>query len=344
MTGQYSALYNQEVQYQVAAQSVRSAQVGAPTASAVPRDKTKLVLIALGAGLLAGCGVALLRDLVGDRLTDPAEVVELTELPLLAELPRVRTRRKRTIPDAFRGRLGEAVRELRTALAVAPQRRPLQTLLVTSAGNGEGKSFTAANLSIAWALSGARTLLVSSDLRHPSIEVMLATGRASNGLAQQLSQTLFGGNGSSNPLDIRDGALDRLVMTTPLEHLAVLPAGDSAANPAELLGSNGMAELVERLREQFDIIIFDSPPVLAVADARLLSRYADGVLLVVASGQSRKGEVRRALHLLGASRANMVGFVLNRAPRSGLPSYRYTSGAIMVRRKQEADAKVTTVP
>ncbi|MGH9105249.1 MAG: polysaccharide biosynthesis tyrosine autokinase [Acidimicrobiales bacterium] len=327
VTAQYSSLYSQELQYRVAAQSIRLAQTGAPPVSTVPGGKAKVILIALGAGFLAGCGLGLARDLARDKLSDPSELPSLSELPLLAELPTARVRRKWPLTESFEGRLGEAARELRTAVALTFGRRALSTLLVTSAGNGEGKSFTAANLAIAFGLSGARTVLVSSDLRHPNVGHMLGAQPSSTGLAQWVSGQASHANGNVHLVDGNSDPLDALLRPTPIERLKVLPPGAISANPAEYLGSQGMADLVEELRRHFDMVIFDSPPVLAVTDALVLSRYAEGVLFVVASEQSSKRNVNRALGLLERSRANMLGVVLNRAARSGLRSYRYASYA-----------------
>lgn len=328
VSGQYSSLFAQEVQYQIAAQSVRTVQSGAPPVASVAGGKKRLVLIALGAGLIAGCGIALARDLLRDRLSDPAELPELAELPLLAELPTTHKGAHGLLLSSFQGRLGEASREMRTALAVVPRHHPLKTLLVTSAGNGEGKSFTAANLAVASALSGARTVLVCSDLRHPSIEAMFGAQPSLTGLPQQLTGQTTRSNGAGSSPGAWHGALDLITVSTPVERLTILPSGPLTANPAEVLGSQPMTELVGQLRESFDMVIFDSPPVLAVADALVLSHHADGVLLVVASGRSTKGQVRRALSLLERSHAHMVGFVLNRAAHSGLRSFRYPSSKL----------------
>ena len=325
VNGQISLLYSQQLQYKVAAESVRPAQTGTPPVSTVSAGKTKLVLIALGAGLLAGCGLGLARDLARDRLSDPSELPSLSELPVLAELPTARLRRKRPLVESFDGRLGEAVRELRTTITLASQRGPLNKLLVTSAANGEGKSFTAANLAIAWALSGARTVLVSSDLRHPSVTAMLGVPNSQVGLTKWLGERRQPANGDINLSEGDITAIEKALQATVIENLSVLPSGTVSANPAELLGSQGMANVVEQLCRHFDMVIFDSPPVLAVADALVLSRYADGVLFVVASEQSSKGNVQRALALLERSRANTLGVVLNRAARSGLRSYQYAN-------------------
>jgi polysaccharide biosynthesis transport protein len=305
LAAQYSALYSEQVQLELAAQAVRPAQTGTPSSAPVARGTETLLLVALGAGLLAGCGIALLRDLVRDELTDPAEVPELAELPLLGELPNVRLRRRQTLLDIFDGRLGEAARELRAGIALAPTRRPLKTFLVSSGSRGEGKSFVAANLAIANALNGARTVLVSSDLRHPTLERLLGSTVPAGGLV-----ALQGNGHGSAKEEIALDWIDVVSWPTALEGLSLVNVGPISANPVDLLSSKAMAELLGRLREEADVVILDSPPLLAVADAQVLSGYADAVLLVVATRRSSKGEVRQALRIFERNRAHMLGFVM----------------------------------
>jgi capsular exopolysaccharide synthesis family protein len=276
-----------------------------------------LLLIVFGAGLLAGCGIALLRDLVRDELTDPAEVPELAELPLLGELPSVRLRRRQTLFDVFDGRLGEAARELRAGIALAPTRRPLKTFLVSSSSRGEGKSFVAANLAVASALNGARTVLVSSDLRHPTLDRLLGSTVPAGGLV-----ALRGNGHGSAREEIALDWIDVVSWPTALEGLSLVNVGPISANPMDLLGSKAMAELVGRLREEADVVILDSPSLLAVADAQVLSAYADAVLLVVARGRSSKGEVRQALRIFERNRAHLLGFVMTGVAQRVPWSYR----------------------
>jgi succinoglycan biosynthesis transport protein ExoP len=338
VSGQYSALYGQQVQLQEAAQLVRPLG-GTPSVSTVSQGKVKIVGIALGAGLIAGAAIGLLRDLVEDRLSQPTEVTQLSKLPLLAELPYRRLPRKRAVTEAFGGRLGEAVRELRTGLALAPAGRPLKTLLVVSASTGEGKSFVAANLAVAWALTGARTIAVSTDLRHPALERLLGVraplGSGLPRLLEDWPADRWGSEASGVRLDRAAGASrpagavapeterDSFLVPTRVEGLSVLPAGALRANPAEVLSSSAMVDMMGWLRERADVIILDSPPLLAVTDALVLSGYADGVLLVVASGRSSKDNVRRVLRLLERSPSPVLGYVVNRSSRGGLGSYPY---------------------
>jgi capsular exopolysaccharide synthesis family protein len=321
VTDQYAALYNEQVQYQLAVAATKVAR-GGPSVSPVSSNKAEIVLIGLGVGLVAGCGVGLLRDVAQDRLSDPDELPELTEIALLAQLPKANIKRRSSVVSAFQGRVAEAARELRTTIALGRHRRPLQTLLVTSAAGKEGKSFTVSALGIAWAVSGAKTLLVSSDLRNPSLETMFGAPSGAPGLSQLLRPRPERSNGNG-ALSLSSASLVPLLVRTAVDGLFILPAGAPVSNPAELLGSQAMLDLVSVLKESFDVVIFDSPPALAVTDAVVLQQFVDEVVLVVASDRSAKANVRRAMQLLDRH-ANLCGFVLNFSPNSGLRSYRYT--------------------
>jgi capsular exopolysaccharide synthesis family protein len=328
LTGQYSAVYGQQVQLQLVAQSLHADQNGPPPVSPTGGGKKKLVSIALGVGLIAGCGLGLLRDLSRDRLTSVSELPELSRLPLLAEVPNHHLPRKRTLIDTFDGRFAEAVRELRTSVSLSPRGQPSRVLLVASAAADEGKSLVAASLAVACALSGARTVIVSSDLRHPSVDRLLGAEKTRGGLAALLrhppsDEVLV--EAAADDTKPSAAGLESYLQATSLQGLRVLPAGPYPPNPSELLVSAAMARLVSWLRTQADIVVLDSPPVLAVTDAVILSGYADAVLLVISSGRSSKASVRRTLDVLERAPAPLAGYVLNRATRPSLASYRYVS-------------------
>ena len=335
LTTQYSSLYGEQLQLQLAGQAVQVDQNGPPSVSSTGGGKKKLVSMALGVGLLAGFGLGLLRDLTQDRLTSASELPELSKLTLLAEIPEGRLRRKQTVISTFGSRLGEAVRELRTSVSLGPGGRPAKVLLVTSAATSEGKSFLASNLAVAYALAGARTVLVSSDLRHPVVERLVGlSGVRKDGLATLLTDLVLKAPHEDAQAGARQqttGALGSIsnagefLVPTQLHGLAVIPAGPLPPNPAELIASRGMPDLVEWLRAHNDVVILDSPPVLAVTDAVILSNYVDAVILVVASGRSSKSNVRRALGTLERGGAPVVGYVLNRVTRSTSVPYKYMS-------------------
>jgi Mrp family chromosome partitioning ATPase len=208
-------------------------------------------------------------------------------------------------------------------------------LLVTSAASGEGKSFLAANLAVAYAVGGARTVLVSSDLRHPAVDKLLGVGTDQNGgLAALLRDWPACSPPPGTETEARrqeaeansPGASPEVpLVATELDGLALVPAGPLPPNPADLVASRAMLGLVEWLRAHSDVVILDSPPVLAVTDSIVLSKYADATILVVASGRSSKSNVRNALAMLERVGAPIAGYVLNRATRSAHVHYRYVN-------------------
>jgi hypothetical protein len=172
-----SQAYSVQATYNNAAGNVTDPTKVTAVQAFINGKSKKVYEVALVAGLLAGLGIALAREQFDDKIRSAAEVSELGRVEVLAELPLSDLGHgSATIADKPFGELAEAVRELRTALRFLSVKRPIRTVLVTSAGAGEGKSFVAANLAAAWAISGIRTILVSSDLRRPSLEHLLKSG------------------------------------------------------------------------------------------------------------------------------------------------------------------------
>jgi capsular exopolysaccharide synthesis family protein len=201
-------------------------------------------------------------------------------------------------PQSF---MTEAYRVLRTNLHYANPDAPLHRLLVTSAGEGEGKSTTVANLGVCFAQSDRAVLVVDADLRRPTLASVLGLP-SSPGLSSYL-----GG----------DAMLDAVIHKTSVPNLSLLASGPTPPNPAELLGSRRMRELIEALGERFDMVLFDSPPILAVSDASVLAPAVDGVLLVVGSGTVPRVALRRAKQSIEAVQGRIVGAVLNRFDANG---------------------------
>lgn len=203
----------------------------------------------------------------------------------------------------------EAYRMVRTNLEFARSGRPNRTMLVTSALPGEGKSTTSTNLAITMAQTGRRVILVDADLRRPSLHRVFDLPNAT-GLS-----TLFV---MDNP------SLSGLLRPTPIETLQLLPSGPLPPNPVELMASDRMEQIITLLTADADIIIFDSPPLLSVADSVTLAARVDGVVLVVDAGRTRSGLLARAAELLHQAQAHVWGVVLNRVTaRSGEGYYYY---------------------
>lgn len=193
----------------------------------------------------------------------------------------------------------EAYRTLRTNLTFAALDRPIETLVVTSAAPGEGKSTTLANLAVTMAQGERRTILVDADLRRPSLHEIFAIPN-SRGLT-----TMF-----VEPETLQDPPLAE----TDVENLHLLPSGPLPPNPADLLGSRRMEEVIAALRARADIVLFDAPPVIAVTDAAVLGTKVDGVLLVVCAGRTRRDHAQRARELLERVHVRLIGAVLANAP------------------------------
>lgn len=173
--------------------------------------------------------------------------------------------------------------------------RDIKTLLFTSTSPGEGKSTLAANVAIVFAQAGKRVLLVDADMRKPTMHYTFAK-TLSPGLSQLLT---------------RRSVLERVIKNTGIKGLELVTCGTIPINPAELLGTRAMDDLITEMKSRYDIIIFDAPPILLVADAQILSSKSDGTILVVNSGKTEKKNVIRAIGLLQTSKANVLGTILN---------------------------------
>lgn len=338
-TGLLSNAYDEQQAYIGAANTV-AVTAKASAFEATPGGRSKrTVAVALLAGLLAGLGIALAREQFDDKLRSSSEVAEIGPVDVLAELPRSDLgSRSATIGDKPHGELAEAVRDLRTALRFLSVKRPIRTILVTSPRSGEGKSFVAANLAAAWAISGVKTILVSSDLRRPSLERVFKVEAARRGLSEAIIDAALSGHDRSpggwalaegdveddpgrSAEEMADADVDTLLVPTGVEGLSLLPSGPTPPNPAELLGSPEFGKLLVALRERAEVVVLDSPPILAVTDALVLTAQADGVLLVVAENRTSRSAAQRALRQLESGLAPVLGVVVNRSSRPDSERY-----------------------
>ncbi|MEA3376824.1 MAG: CpsD/CapB family tyrosine-protein kinase, partial [Chloroflexota bacterium] len=202
--------------------------------------------------------------------------------------------------------VAEGFRKLRTNLEFLAVDEALRTLMVTSPGPAEGKSMVSTNLAAAAAQAGRRVVLIEADLRNPRASEVIA--RSSKvGLTHALVE----------------GSVNGKLQGTEVEGLLFLGAGEKPPNPAELLGSARMGEVLDRLLESVDLIVIDSAPMLPVADSVALSRRVDGVLLVVDVGRTRASAAQQAAEGLRQAGAKVVGAVLNNVPTGGGGYYNY---------------------
>jgi capsular exopolysaccharide synthesis family protein len=197
---------------------------------------------------------------------------------------------------APRSPVSEAYRTLRTNLEFSSLDEPLKTLVVTSPGPEEGKSTTLANLAVTLAQAEKQVILVDCDLRRPS------------------QHEIFG---QSNDVGLTTMVVDEKVMSQPplletgVPGLLLLPSGPLPPNPSELVGSRRMQEIIAKLSERADMVLFDAPPIIAVTDAAVLASRVDGVLLVVKAGGTKRDHAQKAKALLEKVNAHLVGAVLN---------------------------------
>jgi len=292
--------------------SVELRVISGPTLAPEPVSPRKT--LNLGLGVLLGLGLAIAQAIVRQQLDSSfhgrEQLAQVTGVPTLGVLNDDRSARKTPIltPTTHHSRRAETFRQVRTNLRFVDAARPVEVLLVTSSLESEGKTTTAANLGVIFAESGRRVLLVDADLRKPKLERYLDL-EGSAGLVSVL---------------IGDAELDDVVQEWGANNLSVLASGPIPPNPSELLGSEAMEKLMLDARAKFDTIIIDSPPLLPVTDAAVTAAQADGVLLVVRHGSTRRDQVQQSLAALESVDARVLGTVLTMAPhsrRDALPSY-----------------------
>jgi polysaccharide biosynthesis transport protein len=291
---------------------VSSAQVPSSPSSPKPAEDA---LLGLAAGLMLGLGGAFLRDNLDDALTSQEAAERVGGAPVLAVVPMVSSWKRKDRPLVISmanptSPAAEAYRSLRTALQFARQERDLKTIVVTSPASQEGKTTTLANLGAVFAQARLRVVLVSCDLRKPRLGQFFGVDESIG-----LTSVILG-----------QQRLEDAVQAAPGDRgLCVLGAGPLPPNPAELLAAEATRKIFAGLRNAFDIVLIDTPPVLPVTDAVVLSQVSDATLLVVAAGQTRRGELQRSVERLEQVNASVVGLILNEVTRlrSGSYGYRY---------------------
>ncbi len=309
----------------------------------VPESPVSPVLpLNLAVGLILGIGLgggsALLWDALDTTIKSEEDVEAITSKPILAMLPKLDSgvlRGLETIGDspadtithtAPKSSFAEGIKTLRTNLTFMAPDDPPETLLITSPGPGEGKTITSLNTAIAMAQSGQDTLLVDSDLRRPRIHEALGLERETG-----WTSMLKG-----------DATLKQATQTTFENNLSALTCGPIPPDPSELLHSDRCRDLIGEMRNDYDRVIFDSPPLAAVSDALILSHSVDGVLLMVEFGKTRRETLERSLEQLHGIGAPLLGLVLNEISTDskgyGYSYYRYSYyGEEGERRRKEGD-------
>ena len=202
----------------------------------------------------------------------------------------------------------EQFNTIRTNIKFSNVDKDYKTLMVTSSNISEGKSTVSANIATTFAKQGLHTLLVDSDLRRPTINATFGIDNP---------------QGLSNYLSERNFDINSIIYKTSVKNLYVMPSGPIPPNPSELIGSKRMAELIKKLSDQLDLVIFDAPPVLSVTDAQIISTNVDGTILVVRANKTEKAAVKEAVRLIKQVGGHIIGTILNDVEVKGSGYYGY---------------------
>jgi polysaccharide biosynthesis transport protein len=307
----------------VQATTVAAAQV--PTEASSPNIPRNLG-VGLLLGLLLGVSVALLRHVLDTKIRNENDVRALTDSPILGVVAYDQEVSSHPVilRDQPQAAPSEAVRRLRTNLQFIDIGNRSKSIVISSSIPSEGKSTIAINLAVSLADAGARVILVDADLRRPSIAEYLGIEGAVG-----LTTVLIG------RAEVED-VVQRLGRTS----LDLLPAGQIPPNPSELLGSTAMADLLEQLSTSYDMVLLDSPPVLPVTDAVVLSNLAGGALVVVGVDRIHRPQLQQSLESLETAGAHLFGVVMNKIARREAAAYAYGSGYDSYAPKQQRSAPV----
>ena len=264
-------------------------------------NRPVIIFMSALAGLFLGVCFALLAEFMDDRVNAPEDARRLLGAPALGYIPRIDKEEQRLLSADRGGSLLESYRVLRSNVRFAAVGEPLNSMMVTSTTPGEGKSLTAANLAIAMALDGRKVILVDADLRRPTVHEKFGV-RNTPGLTNVLVGSM---------------SIDKALQDTDVENLQLMTSGPIPPNPAELLNSRAFEQVHEMLKERADLVIFDSPPCLSVADAQVLAANVDGLVYVVQLGSTKKSALKHGHELLKQAHAKILGVVYNKVQVDG---------------------------
>jgi len=304
LIAQLGALHQQLESLQATVASQAGGQVVQPAplpASPSSPQKVRNGILALFVGLALGTGVAFLRERLDDRLRGSEDLEASVQAPILAVVPMAPDWKDRKLSElvsiaAPKSSTSEAYRTLRTNLQFVEHSGDVRVICVTSGALGEGKTTTVANLGVALGQAGRKVILVSCDLRRPRLHKFFGLGNET-GLSSVLSGSVDLASAVQRPSE--------------MDNIVVLASGPIPPNPAELLVSERMRKVVEELREATEFLIFDSPPLFAVADALSIAAMSDGSMLVADANSTTRTAARHARQQLDQVGARVVGAVLN---------------------------------
>ncbi|MBM0124305.1 polysaccharide biosynthesis tyrosine autokinase [Pimelobacter simplex] len=281
----------------------------ASVATQVSPDVVLNLVVATLIGILLGIGLAVAREILDRTIRTADHVAELTESPVLASIGfdgDIRSAPLLTDLGGFAART-EAFRLLRTNLQFIDLDHQPRCLVISSAVPGEGKTMTSTNLAVALAQTGRNTLIIDADLRRPRVASTLGLDPAIG-----LTTALVGKTEIHDAIQVHEAS-----------GLHVLASGAKPPNPTEILQSKITHDLIRRLRSSYDMVIIDAPPLLPVADASVLAKLADGVIIVVRHAKTTKDQVNEAINRLNQVGARLYGVVVNMVAKRAIGSYYY---------------------
>jgi len=295
---------------------------GGPFKPKLSRNLATAVII----GLMVGVGLALVLEFFDSTIHRTEDLEALTGRPVLGLVPMVKPRQMREdhkvekLPDRAVGHysakfpkssVSEAFRSLRTSLMFSTPEGMPKSILLTSPGPGDGKTTTAINLATVMAQNGSRVLLIDADLRKPRLHRDFGKPQ-SPGLTNRIASAQV------------DSGETSTIFATDVEGLFMMPSGNSAPNPAELLSSQRMTRIISMSGRAFDHVVIDTAPILGLADSMVLSRLVDGVIVVASAGRTSKDSIKSSVKRLAQVRAPVLGVVLNTVDLES-PDYAYYS-------------------
>ncbi|OBB57169.1 protein tyrosine kinase [Mycobacterium sp. 852013-51886_SCH5428379] len=297
-----------------------------PDTPVVPKT-ARNIAVALGLGVILGMGLAILRDRLDNTVKDRKTLESITGAGVIGNIPLDKERRKHAAIsfEVDNSPIAEAFRKVRTNLQFVAVDNPPRVIVVTSSVPSEGKSTTAINIALALAESDNKVVIVDGDMRRPTLHKHLgAVGPVG------FSTVLSGG-----------ATLSEALQQTRFPGLKVLTSGAIPPNPSELLGSQSARKLLNELRGEFDYVVVDSTPLLAVTDAAILAAGADGVLVMACYGRTKRDQISHAVQSLESVAAPILGAVLTMTPARSNAAYGYGYGYYGDRSEQGQDAPAT---
>jgi capsular exopolysaccharide synthesis family protein len=278
--------------------------------SPITPKKRRNIALGLAAGLTLGIGLALLRELLDNTVKDRETLEQIAGVGMVGSVPLDKDRREQPAIsfDTDNSGIAEAFRKIRTNLQFLAVDNPPRVIVVTSSAPSEGKTTTAINIALALAEAEHNVVLVDGDMRRPSLAKYLDLV-SSVGFSTVLS-------GAAPLADV--------LQQTKYPRLTVLAAGPTPPNPSELLGSQVAGKVLEDLRSQFDYVIIDSSPLLAVTDGAILATQADGTLLIARFGETKRDQLAHATGILNDVGAALLGAVVTMTPTRGNSAYSYS--------------------